>query len=77
MTKRKRTLDELVAATPPDQFRTPESIAWLATPAVGREWPNPGWDEILAMPSDVDSESQAEQTGQTLIPDKDVAGKKR
>jgi hypothetical protein len=47
MRKPKYTLAELLAATPPEAFRSPEALEWDRMPAMGREWPNPGWDEAL------------------------------
>lgn len=41
----RRTLAELLAATPPGTFDDPEAIAWDRTSAVGREWPNEDWDK--------------------------------
>lgn len=42
----KPTLEELLAATPPEAFHPDEMIKWERAPAVGREWPNKGWDEL-------------------------------
>lgn len=46
-TAERHTLKELLAATPADAWNMPEIIAWDRMPAVGREWPNDGWDKPL------------------------------
>lgn len=43
----KHTLEELLASTPTEAWNTSETAAWDLMPAVGREWPNEGWDETL------------------------------
>lgn len=41
---RKPTLEQLLAATPAAVMRSSEALEWERMPAVGREWPNEGWD---------------------------------
>jgi len=50
--KPRYTLAELLATAPPELNPTPEMIEWDRMPAVGREWPNPGWDEDPSSPSE-------------------------
>lgn len=46
--RKKQTLEEIIKTTPPEAWkRTPEDDEWLNAPPVGREWPNPGWDDPL------------------------------
>lgn len=42
----KLTLADLLASTPPRSKLTPEELAWDRMPAMGREWPNEGWDNM-------------------------------
>lgn len=48
--KPRYTLAELLATAPLELDQTPEMIEWDRMPAVGREWPNPGWDEDPSSP---------------------------
>ena len=48
MRKPKYTLEELLAACRPELADAPEIVEWDRMPAVGREWPNPGWDDAPA-----------------------------
>lgn len=57
--KTKYTLQELLAETPPDLVNNPEIIEWDRMPAVGCEWPNPGWDEVATSPNKPVAENTA------------------
>ncbi|NGY05622.1 hypothetical protein [Solimonas terrae] len=45
MKKRNKSLDELLKVSRRKLQRTPDMIEWERMPAVGREWPNQGWDD--------------------------------